>query len=233
MIIWPLLIICAYLLGSVPAAYLVARSHGVDLRQQGTSQAGGGNVWRTTSRKLGLMVGAFDFLKGLMMVWVAQLQGLDMAQQIFVGLATVVGHNWPVFLRFHGGRGAATTLGIIMIIPAINGTTPWPLVITLAIVMIGTVIFRSSPLPIFIAAASLPITNWTYHGDINTTLAFLAIFLVISIKRLMAQPSTVPVSVRKRRVLLNRLLFDRDIMDRKAWMYRKPTDPQDIFDDTG
>jgi glycerol-3-phosphate acyltransferase PlsY len=232
MTIWIVLIICAYLLGSVPSSYLAAKSRGIDLRQHGTSQVGGGNLWRTTSRKLGLTVGIFDFIKGMVMVWVAQLQGLDIVQQIVVGLAAIVGHNWPVFLRFHGGRGVATTLGIVMIIPAINGTTPWTAVVAVGIVIIGTIIIRSSPLPVFLGAVSLPLSSWAFHQDSAVIMAYLAIFLVIAIKRMTAQPSNKPVSIGKKWVLLNRLIFDRDIRDRKTWMSRKPIKPEELLDDT-
>ena len=230
-VIWVILIICAYLLGSVPSSYLAAKSRGIDLREHGTTQVGGGNLWRTTSRKLGLTVGIFDFIKGMVMVWVAQVQGLDIAQQIVVGLAAIVGHNWPVFLRFHGGRGAATTLGIVMIIPAINGTTPWTAVIAVGIVIIGTIIIRSSPLPVFLGAVSLPLSSWAFHQDSAIITAYLAIFLVIIIKRLTAQPSQEPVSIGKKQLLINRLLFDRDIRDRKAWISRKPINTQELLDD--
>ncbi len=230
--VWVILIIGAYLLGSVPTSYLAAKSRGIDLRQHGTKQVGGGNLWRTTSRKLGLTVGIFDFIKGMIMVWVAQWQGLDIAQQIVVGLAAIVGHNWPVFLRFHGGRGVATTLGIVIILPAINGTAPWPAVIAVGIVILGTVIVRSSPLPVFLGAASLPLTNWALHEKAAIIMAFLSIFLVIAIKRLAAQPSNIPVSVTWKQLLLNRLFFDRDIRDRKVWMSREPINPQEVLDDT-
>ena len=228
MTIWIVLIICAYLLGSVPASFLVAKSQGIDLRKQGTNQIGGGNLWRTTSRKLGLMVGIFDFIKGMVMVWVAHTQGLDIAQQIVVGMAAVVGHNWPIFLRFHGGRGIATTVGIVMIIPAINGTSPWTAVIGIGIVIVGTVIIRSSPLPVFIAAASLPLSSWAFHQNTAIIMAYLAIFLVIAIKRMVAQPSSKRGPLSMQLLLFNRLLFDRDVRDRKMWMSRKPIDPQEL-----
>ena len=231
LVVWAILIISAYLVGSIPASYLAGRARGIDLRQHGTKQVGGGNLWRTTSRKLGLMVGIFDFIKGMIMVWVAQMQGLDIAQQIVVGLAAIVGHNWPVFLHFHGGRGVATTLGIVMILPAINGTTPWPAVIAVGIVIIGTPIVRSSPLPVFMGVASLPLTNWAFHEKITIIMAFLAIFLIIAVKRLTAQPSAEIVSISRSRLLFNRLLFDRDIRDRKAWMYREPINTQELLDD--
>ena len=86
-ITWIVLLICSYLLGSVPLSYLVARSRGVDLRKHGTQQVGGGNLWRTTSRKLGLTVGVFDFFKGMLMVMIASRLGLDAGEQLTVGLA--------------------------------------------------------------------------------------------------------------------------------------------------
>ena len=220
MAIWFALILGAYLLGSVPASYLVAKwFRGIDLRQYGTSQVGAGNLWRLTSWRLGLPVGLFDLSKGLVMVWVAQLVGLDIAQQLVVGLAAIIGHNWSVFSRFHGGRGIGTTIGVIFILPFINDMTPWVMVTFLTILVIGTIIIRSSPLPVLVAAVALPLVSWSLES-LSVTLGFLAIFLVIVIKRLTA---TRPVSaVSKGELLLNRLIFDRDIRDRKAWMYRVP-----------
>ncbi len=81
MAIWLVLMLAAYLLGSIPVSYLLARLYrGIDLRQYGTRQVGGGNLWRMTSWRLGLPVGAFDFIKGLVMVWVADLLGLAVEQ---------------------------------------------------------------------------------------------------------------------------------------------------------
>ncbi len=231
MTIWIILIICAYLLGAVPSSYLAARSRGIDLRKSGTSQVGGGNLWRTTSRKLGLAVGIFDFAKGMFMVWMAQLQGLDTGQQLVVGLAAIVGHNWPVFLRFHGGRGIATLLGIVMILPALNDISPWPSVIAVGAVVFVTIIFRSSPLPVFFGAASLPVTTWIFQEKLAVIMAYLAAFLVIIIKRLTAQPSPESIPISKMRLLFNRLFFDRDIADRTTWVHRKPVKPEELLND--
>ena len=82
------------------------------------------------------------------------------------------------------------------------------------------------------AVISLPLTNWVFQGEIAVVMAFLAVFLVILIKRLTAQPANELVAISRKRLLLNRLLFDRDVMDRKFWMFRKPIDPQELFDDT-
>ena len=222
MAIWLVLILGAYLLGSVPVSYIVAKlSRGIDLRQYGTGQVGAGNLWRLTSRRLALPVAIFDLIKGLLMVWVAQLMGLDITQQLAVGLAVIIGHNWPIFLRFSGGRGVGTTIGVIIILPLINDMTPWATVAFLTILIIGTLIMRSSPVPVFVGVMVLPLVSWFYE-PLPVTLGFLAMFLIIVIKRLTAPRSGEAVLVSKGQLLLNRLLFDRDIMDRKAWMYRVP-----------
>jgi len=222
MAIWLAFILGAYLLGSVPVSYIVAKlSRGIDLRQYGTGQVGAGNLWRLTSRRLALPVGIFDLIKGLVVVWVAQLMGLDITQQLAVGLAAIIGHNWPIFLRFSGGRGVGTTIGVIIILPIINDMTPWGTIAFLAALIIGTIIMRSSPVPVFVGVAALPLVSWFYE-PLSVTLGFLAMFLIIVIKRLTAPRSDETALVGEGRLLLNRLLFDRDIMDRKAWMYRVP-----------
>jgi glycerol-3-phosphate acyltransferase PlsY len=229
--IWTLLLVGAYLLGSVPVSYLVARAHGVDLRVEGTKQVGSGHLWRTTSRKYGLAIGIWDFAKGMIMVSIAHTLDMNITQQVVVGLAAVAGHNWPVFLRFHGGRGAATTLGIVIIIPSINDSTALPAIIAIAVVVLGTVIVRSSPLPVFLSAASLPLTYWAFDEEFGVIMAFLAVFLVLAIKRMTAQPVDEHLTISMKELLFNRLLFDRDIRDRKAWMFQKSIEPQELLED--
>ena len=157
------------------------------------------------------------------MVWITSLQGLDAGQQLAVGLAVIIGHNWPVFLRFHGGRGIATLLGIAIILPALNNISIWPSFIAIGFVAVIAIILRTTPISVLLAAASLPLTSWIFHAQVTVITAYLAIFVVIIIKRLTAQPSTEKMHTGMGRILLNRLLFDRDIRDRKAWVHRKHT----------
>jgi glycerol-3-phosphate acyltransferase PlsY len=124
-----LLIIAAYLLGSVPAAYLAARwTRGIDIRKHGSGNVGASNLLRLNARWLAVAVTIFDLGKGALMVWAAQLVGMGTVQQVAVGMAAIIGHNWPVFLRFSGGRGILTTLGVIAIL------VPWlaPIVLVIA-----------------------------------------------------------------------------------------------------
>ena len=220
-----LLIIVSYLVGSIPFSYLAARARGIDLRKQGTQQVGGGNLWRTTSRKLGFFVAIFDLFKGALMVLIAWWLGLDAGQQFAVGLGAVIGHNWPVFLHFHGGRGIATSLGLIIILPIINMNdttiTTWPLVAFFSVGFGGLAIARRTPVPILLGLILLPVTSAIAREPLSLTLGYLAMVLILIIKRLTAQPSTEKRLTGIRRLLLTRLLFDRDIRDRSAWIHRK------------
>ena len=221
-----ILIVSAYLLGSIPMSFLVARARGIDLRKQGSQQVGGGNLWRTTSRTLGVLVGIFDLLKGAFMVYCAWLWGLDAGLQIFVGLGAIIGHNWPVFLRFHGGRGIATTIGIIILTPVLNRDviTFWPL-IACAVVGIGSVIFfRRTPVPVLLALISMPIASAIVKEPLLVTLGYTAILLIAVLKRLIAQASTEKRQISLGQLLLNRFLHDRDTRDRADWVHRKTKD---------
>jgi acyl phosphate:glycerol-3-phosphate acyltransferase len=218
--IWIVLIVAGYLLGSVPISYLVGRRRGIDLRKQGTGQVGGGNLWRLASRRLGLLVGFFDFIKGIIMVGIARIAGLEAGQQLIIGLAVIVGHNWPVFLRFHGGRGIATLLGLAVILPIVNDISPWPSFIAMGFTLVMMLIYHSSPLPVLISAASLPLTSWLFHAGLEVALAYLAIFVVVVVKRLTAQPAPEKLEITRTRLFVNRLFFDRDIADRRAWVNR-------------
>ncbi len=223
------LIIASYTVGSIPLSYFVARARGVDLRKQGTQQTGGGNLWRTTSRRLGLLVGIFDLIKGALMIVITWRLGLDAGLQLGVGLAAVVGHNWPIFLRFHGGRGVATTLGIIIILPWINQAeiTTWPLVAFFSVAVALVIFFRRTPVPILAGLIMLPVISAINNEPLSVTLGYTAMLLIIIIKRLVAQPSDEKRKIGIGRLLLNRLLFDRDVRYRSDWVNRKHTDKQE------
>jgi glycerol-3-phosphate acyltransferase PlsY len=225
-IITAILIVAAYLLGSLPLSYLAARSRGIDLRKQGTQQVGGGNLWRTTSRTLGLLVGIFDFLKGALMLFIGWRLGLEAGQQLLVGIGAIIGHNWPVFLKFHGGRGIATTLGIIILLPIINQSdiTYWPL-IACGVVGIGSLMFfRRTPVPVLLALISMPIVSAAVKEPLAVNLGYGAIIVIAIVKRLIAQASTEKRQISMEQLLLNRLFFDRDVHNRAEWVSRKSSD---------
>lgn len=217
-----LLLLGSYLLGSVPAAYLVTRwSRGIDIRQYGSGNVGATNVVATASKRWAIPVIVFDLVKGMVVIYIAKLIGLEVYQQVMVGIAVIVGHNWPVFLRFSGGRGVLTTVGVLLFL------APWLTLILLAVAFLFTP-FRQLSLGTLVAAAALPLCSWFLSQPfgikepLSISLGFLAIFLLVVVRRLTAPKTSVTASVPPHQLLLNRLLFDRDIRDREAWLHRQP-----------
>jgi glycerol-3-phosphate acyltransferase PlsY len=207
-----ILLIAAYLVGSIPVAYLAIKAYrGVDIRNYGSGGVGGSNVFRNFSKPLGLLVGIFDAGKGALMVWIARLLGMDTAAQVAIGTAVVVGHNWSLFMRFNAGRGVATTLGIDIIL------MPWLTVIIGAVILIIFII-GSSPVPVLIGMALLPLFSWIFHGPLAITLGLIGLFLIMVIRRLTAPRTDRSTRIDSRELLLNRLLYDRDIRDGKEWI---------------
>ncbi len=219
-----LLISASYLLGSVPAAYLVAKwTRGVDLRQYGSGNVGATNLMGLTSKWIAILVIIFDLGKGLAMVWAAQLIGLGIAQQVTVGLAAIIGHNWPVFLRFSGGRGILTALGVVLILPSINNMVHWGAIIALAITAIGLFVIHNLPLGVIVGVAAVPLVSWGFGEPLPFTLGFLAMFLIGVARRLTVPRAAIAKSVSWRQLFVNRLLLDRDIKEREIWIHRSPS----------
>ncbi len=215
-----LLMTGAYLLGSVPSAYLAMRwSRGVDIRQQGTGNVGASNVLRTGPKWLVVPVALFDIGKGVLSVWAAQLLGMDTAQQITVGICAIIGHNWPVFLHFRGGRGILASLGVITMMSPKLGLIGLAMSYLLAP-------FHRVALGVFLTLAALPLFAWFLSQPLDiadrlpVTLGFVVIALIAFSKRLLAPRTPLSRSVPLGKLLLTRLLFDRDIADRKAWISR-------------
>lgn len=109
-------IVLAYLAGSVPFAYLLARRRGVDVRTAGSGNVGAANVIRTTGPWRGVIVVALDMSKGIAAVAIAQLMAGGTALLAISGAAAIVGHIYPVWLRFHGGKGVAVAAGVFTVL---------------------------------------------------------------------------------------------------------------------
>ena len=113
----PVLIILGYLVGSIPFAFLVTRRvAGVDVRHVGSGNVGATNVLRSTGTPVGLTVVALDLAKGCAVVLLADRFGADDATRAAAGVATIIGHVYPVWLRFHGGKGVATAGGVFWVL---------------------------------------------------------------------------------------------------------------------
>src|SRR4051812_37053636 len=109
-----LLIIFAYLLGSVPTGYILGYLSGVDVRKAGSGNVGATNVARVAGKKLGLLTLIGDAAKGVLPVLLARRLDLDATVLGLVALAAFLGHLYPIFLKFRGGKGVATALGALL-----------------------------------------------------------------------------------------------------------------------
>ena len=114
--IW-LIVLIGYLLGAIPTAYIAGRIlAGKDIRHVGDENAGAANVYRQLGPKAGIIVGIIDAAKGALAIIIAQSNQLSQNALMLTGAAAVIGHNWPVFLFFRGGRGVSTAIGVLFVL---------------------------------------------------------------------------------------------------------------------
>jgi glycerol-3-phosphate acyltransferase PlsY len=207
-----LAIIVAYLLGSIPTAYIAGRLYkGIDIRKFGSGNVGGANIWRTVSRRVSVLVILADVGKGTLALLMAQLVGLSLIFQVIAGLAAIIGHSWSPFLRFSGGRGIATALGVLILL------APKEFLVFLAIALPGWILW-SMPVGVGMGMASLPLASWGFGEPLPLILGCLGMFLLMATRRLTANRGAIQGDWK--RVTLYRLLLDRDIRNREAWVQR-------------
>jgi len=163
------LLICAYLLGSVPTGLLLARSMGVNIRETGSGNIGATNVYRTMGRKVGILTLIGDCLKGLIPVSLA----LPPVWIAAIGLAAFLGHVYTVFLGFKGGKGVATALGVFL-------GTSW-LAVLFGVVIFAVVLYkwRYVSLASITAAALIPVLVWLVQGGPELIVMSLAIAALV------------------------------------------------------
>jgi len=217
-----LLTLAAYLLGSVPAAYLVAKyTSGVDLRKYGSGNLGASNLIKLTSKRKALPVVFFDLLKGVVLVIVAHSIGLDLTQQVVIGIAAIVGHNWSAFLHFHGGRGVLTTVGVGSILPLVNGIPAWEMII-FAMIAISGVLCGYTPVGVSIGLIALPMFSWFLGDPLPIVIGYIVMLVLVIVRRLVVRRSAIAGEISTGELIFNRLFYDRDIADREAWINRQP-----------
>ncbi|GAB7028269.1 glycerol-3-phosphate 1-O-acyltransferase PlsY [Geotalea toluenoxydans] len=145
-----MLIMGAYLLGSIPTGLLLAKAAGVDIRTTGSGNIGATNVYRTLGRRVGIMTLIGDCLKGLIPVLIARHLQLPEIWVAATGLAAFLGHVYTLFLRFKGGKGVATALGVFI------GISPLSVLAALAIFVFTLIKWRYVSLASITAAAAIP-----------------------------------------------------------------------------
>jgi acyl phosphate:glycerol-3-phosphate acyltransferase len=151
-----LLAALAYLLGSLSFAILLSRvAGGPDPRTSGSGNPGATNMLRVAGKRLAVLTLLGDLLKGLVPVLIAKLLGLNLQQQAWIGLAAVVGHLYPLYFRFHGGKGVATSAGMLL------GLYPPAALLAIAAWLLTFVLTRTSSLAALIATPlTLPLLAW-------------------------------------------------------------------------
>ncbi len=158
---WPYLaaaLLGGYLLGSLPFGLLLTRLAGLgDIRSIGSGNIGTTNVLRTGRKDLAAATLLLDAGKGAAAVLIAGIWGPDMA--IAAGLGALLGHLYPIWLRFRGGKGVATALGILI-------AKAWPIGLLCCLTwLVVAVVFRYSSLSALIAMLAAPIAAWLFSGD--------------------------------------------------------------------
>ncbi len=160
-----LAILAAYLLGSVPFAMISSKVFGLaDPRTYGSGNPGATNVLRSGNKKAALMTLIGDALKGAVAVIVAQQMGFSDTVVALVALAVFLGHLYPIFLKFKGGKGVATAAGVLLALDPVLGLA------VAGIWLLVAYVSRYSSLAALIAAASAPVMAVLMHGANNQTI---------------------------------------------------------------
>lgn len=153
-----LAIIIAYLLGSIPSAYIVGRiQKDTDIRETGSRNMGAMNVFYSVGFWWGMLVLVADVGKGAAAMGIASALGVSEVVQFIVGVTAVLGHAFPVFLRFRGGKGGATCIGVLSVL------MPWGLPISIGIFFIFVLITRFPTLSYSISLIAFPSAGWFIH----------------------------------------------------------------------
>ncbi len=151
-------LLIAYLLGSIPFGVLISKIYQTDIRKVGSKSSGATNVLRTVGKKPALLTLLGDVGKGIATVLLGKIFLSSPALVAGMGLIAIIGHDWPVFAKFRGGKGVATSLGVFLIL------TPLPLLLTLLIWLVVLGIWRYVSLASILAGVFLPLFIWFFLG---------------------------------------------------------------------
>lgn len=173
------IIIVSYLIGSIPAGYIVGRFRGIDIRAHGSGNIGATNVVRVLSKKFGYPVFLFDFFKGAVAVeisfWLSRHTNASVDLTIYAiigGICCVFGHSYPVWLQFKGGKGVATSLGVLFALDPLLALS------ALGLWLITYAIARVVSVASIVAAVALPILAIAFaHVRAEPNTALLAFTL--------------------------------------------------------
>ncbi len=163
----------AYLIGSIPTGLLLGKLYGIDVRKEGSGNIGATNLYRTVGRKVGIFTLIGDCLKGLLPVLMVKASAFPPELAAWVGLAAFCGHVFSLFLKFRGGKGVATALGVFLALA--------PVAVTIAIALFAVMMFvwRYVSLGSISAAAVMPLAVYLLGGSRTITLVAAVIALIV------------------------------------------------------
>ncbi|MDA0232278.1 MAG: glycerol-3-phosphate acyltransferase [Chloroflexi bacterium] len=226
-----LLITGAYFFGAIPTAYWMGRLiRGIDIREYGSGNVGISNFARHVGKRWTVTVVLFDVaVKGPLPVLLASSKVLDLGLPIEVaaGLAVIAGHNWSVFIRFSGGRGMGTVIGVI---GSFSFLLVWLYLLTSFSIWLATWAVtrrRDSAVSWGISVILLPVYSALLDLPIEVTIYSLAFLVITVVKRATSNNPSYWTEVdgfwAAGRLLLIRVLFDRDTLSKEGWVGRSPT----------
>jgi glycerol-3-phosphate acyltransferase PlsY len=208
-------IVISYLLGSIPSAYIAVRLiKGKDIRQMGGGNVGARNAFQQAGKGAGVAVGIFDVGKGAAAVAIAQwllnvtVGAITIAQYplgapetfvLLAGVAAIAGHIWSIYLKFTGGNGLATTIGVLAVL------MPWELLITLAITLIFIIFTRNPVLSVNIGLISVPLSTWLL-GKSGLLVTFSIVVLLMLVLHFLPTAATAIAKAGGKQNLVNELL---------------------------
>ena len=171
-----LILFFGYLFGSFPSGYLAGRiAKGIDIRTLGSGSTGATNVLRHIGKRAAITVFILDVLKGILSIFLAKYFLLNDSWQVAIGLSTLIGHIWPIWLNWKGGKAVATGLGIFLGLSWQVGLA------TLGMFLVVITLFRIVSLASISSALALPLIMFLSFKSSSTSLPYLLISLLAMI----------------------------------------------------
>ena len=178
--------ILSYLIGSIPTGFILGKAAGVDVRTAGSGNIGATNVARVMGKGSGILTLIADVAKGFLPALVARQMAFTDTEVAVVGAAAFLGHLFPVFLKFRGGKGVATAFGVLLVL------APQAMWVPLVVFIAAVVVSRTVSLGSICAAVAAPLALWffSYPMPLTALAFFLGAFVIArhraNIKRLLA-----------------------------------------------
>ena len=165
-------VVVAYLLGNISPSIILGKIHGIDIKKEGSGNAGTTNALRVLGKKAALITLVIDIGKGVLAVIIGRLIG-DAAVGYFCALAVFCGHIWPCFYRFKGGKGVATAFGAILAVNWILGLS------ALGIVAVGVALSQRMSVGSLLGSVTFPLICWLLEPDFIHIGCIMAVIVLI------------------------------------------------------